>query len=269
MAMLTRRHMGLAYALILAIGFSARAADEATVLAKATALLEEISTSPDSGIPTKFLQEARGILIMPSIVTNQFGVGRMDGHGIFLSRTDKGEWGNPQPMRLANLSVGAEVGHIVTDSVVIYRTQKAADHYHGETIALALSCNVSGSLRHSSRFSGPKDTSTTERDTLVYTRKRGILVGARITGEHKSWPVSSAANAASLSAAQTKSVDAPRPTGSVTSVEAAGVPDHPEWDRLKRALNSLTAPPAHQVATKDPKDPQISPTSAARRAGSP
>ena len=55
---------------------------------RATRLLEEISSNPDSGIPMEFLRDAKGILVMPGVVETQVGVGGMRGRGVFVPMTD-------------------------------------------------------------------------------------------------------------------------------------------------------------------------------------
>ena len=137
--MIIARRWRLAVALTLAIGSSAQAADKADVVASATKLLEEISSNPDSGIPPKFLQQAKGILIMPHFVENQLGVGTKRGHGVFLRRNKKGEWSSPERAEIVEVSVGAEAGRLVTDKVIIYRTQKAADQFTWDSYGLSIS----------------------------------------------------------------------------------------------------------------------------------
>ena len=52
-------------ALALAIAPTARAGDETSAVVEATKLLKEIASKPDSGIPVRYLREAKGILIVP------------------------------------------------------------------------------------------------------------------------------------------------------------------------------------------------------------
>ncbi len=145
-----------------------KAADEADVIVTATKLLEEISSDPECGIPAGSLREAQGILIVPHIVENQLGVGRMKGHGVFLSRNEKGEWGDPEMIEVSRLSVGAKAGRKVSDLVEIYRNPKAAKAAEDrQTISFGAGFIFKTPLRqHSYNFSGPLYSSRTKGGVL-------------------------------------------------------------------------------------------------------
>jgi lipid-binding SYLF domain-containing protein len=270
MAMIIKRRWGFTFALILAVGSSAQATDETTVVLRATKLLEEISSNPESGIPPRFLLEAKGIMIMPQVVENQLGVGRKKGHGVFLRRNEKGAWGNPEPVVISGVSVGAEAGREVTDIVMIYRNQKAADDHAEQSFSFGLILHIFGSMNHKHKFSGPEANSETKKEVLTYMRKRGILVGATIRAEHK-WAFSlkpvelkPPAIADQKSADAKVTVKVTKPDASAPDAKAKIAVDSPEVGRLKTVLTAMTTPPPAQIAETGTKDPKVSPTSGAK-----
>ena len=208
-------------------------------------------------------------MIMPGLVETQLGVGRKKGHGVFLSRNEKGEWGNPEPFEISGVSVGAVAGRYVTDRVLIYRTQKAADKHGVSSLSLGLSMQASGSLKHKNKLSGPEPDSKTKRDILTYERHRGILVGAAISGEHK-WSRSPAPVALKTPPTTDRNVadgkDKVKVTldASATEAKAKQSGDSPEVARLKTVLTAMTTHPPARIAETGTKDLNVSPASGAK-----
>ena len=258
---------GLVFALLLTLAQSVRAADEPAVAKEAAVLLEQIASDPEIGIPRRFLREASCILIMPHVVETRLGVGRKRGHGIFLSRDEHGEWGDPEPVEISGVSAGAEVGRQTTDTVIIFRTRKAAEKF-GETPGnLTLSAGGLLSLRRRHRFDGP--SSNSDEEVLVYERFRGLRVGAAISGERR-WGPSLAPTdrkqerpaepkVAEGKAQATAARDASKP-----APEATRVRDSPDTVRLKRVLTALTRSSPAQVAATEKTDVKVTPAGGAQ-----
>jgi lipid-binding SYLF domain-containing protein len=261
MAMITERRWGFALVMTFLIGSSTQAADDAAVIEKATRLLEEISSTPESGIPPQFLREAKGIAIVPHIVETQLGVGRKRGHGVYLARNEKGEWGNPELIEISGLSAGAEAGREVTDMVMIYRTQKAADRHAEQSVALGASAGFHRSMHHPHKFHGPGPDSQSKKDVFTYTRRQGILIGARIIGEHKWGTSTSLEGPKTVATVDPKTTDAGAKATRTEESDPKPRPgrDTPEAARLKRVLTALTTAPAAELAEKGTKDPKVAP----------
>jgi lipid-binding SYLF domain-containing protein len=261
----TRRCRGLVLALLLTMASSARAADEAGVVKEAAALLEQIASDPDSGIPTPNLREASGILIMPHVVETQFGMGRKRGYGIFLSRDEHGEWGHPEPFEISGLSVGARAGRKVTDIVVIYPNRKAAEEYGETSIVLTLARRISGSLRRKNRFYPTFSEQTlANRHVIVFVRHRGLLAGTAFTAE-RSWgpsfapPDRKTGAAAEPEVAEGKAPATAARHASNPHSNSRLVSDSPDTVHLKRLLTELSNRPPAQVAATGRKDVTVRP----------
>jgi lipid-binding SYLF domain-containing protein len=243
-----------------------QAADDAAVVRKATSLLEEIAANPDSGIRAQDLQDAAGIIIMPGMVETQFAAGRKRGQGVFLSRTKNGEWGYPKAVEVSGVSVGAVAGREVTDLVLIYRTQKAADDDGDHTLFLGLRVRASSSLKHAARFHGPEAWGDMKQDILLYERHHGLVAGASFVGELK-WRSSvplvgsttAIADEGTAANAATKTT-VPHDAGASRTKTKLAV-DPREISRLKRVLTAVTAKPPPQVAQSRASDVKVSPAS--------
>ncbi len=263
--MIARPRYGLVLALFLTVAPSARAADETAVVNRATKLLEEISSKPDSGIPPQYLREARAIMIMPGMVETELGVGRKRGRGVFLSRKENGEWANPEPVEISGLSVGAEAGLRVSDVLTIYRTQKAVAEDIGFSLSLGAEFRASGSLKQRDRFSGWTfhgfgPDSMTKNEILHYTRYRGILVGGAIHGEHRQGPHQAQADSTAQRTAERKAADGKagvKVSAAASPAKFSPAKDSPEVARLKTVLAAMTTPPPTPAAEMRTKDAQV------------
>ena len=261
---------GLVFVLLLTVAQSVRAADEPAVAKEAAVLLEEIASDPDLGIPTRCFREASGILIMPHVVETRLGMGRKRGHGIFLSRDEHDEWGDPEPIEISGVSAGAEIGRQTTDTVIIFRTRKAAEKYDETPGNLTLSVGGVVSLRRKHRFYGP--SSNSEEEVLVYERFRGLRVGAAISGERRSGTFFAPTDGKAERTAEPGVADgksqppAARDASKPASSEATRVNDSPDAVRLKRVLTTLTRSSAARVAATEKKDVKVTPAGGAKPA---
>jgi lipid-binding SYLF domain-containing protein len=251
--MLTKRRCGLIIALLLAVGSSAQAADEAAVVKRATKLLEEISSDPESGIPTQYLREAKGIVIMPGLVDTRLIVGRRRGHGLLLRRDEKGKWSDVKFVEISGASVGAIAGREVVDMVIIYRTKTVADDSGDSSVKLAASLKALGSLKQREKFGGSGPDSWSRKNVVTYARSRGIMVGATISGELK-W-VPHPEPVATKSRPPSDHIEADVKTSLAGSI--------PEVSRLTTLLAAITTEHPAQVGKTGTKDPKVSPASAA------
>jgi lipid-binding SYLF domain-containing protein len=248
---------GLVFALLLTLALPVRAADEAVVVKEAAVLLEQIASDPEIGIPHQSPREASCILIMPHVVETRLGMGRKRGCGLFLSRDEHGDWGDPEPVEISSVSAGAEVGRQTTDTVIIFRTCKAAEKFGETPRKLTLSVGAVVSLRRRHRFEGP--SSDSDEEVLVYEQYRGLRVGAAISGERRWGPFFTAKDrktertgetgAAEGKAQVTAARDASKPASETTRVSAS-----PDTVRLKRVLTALTSPSPARVAATEKKD---------------
>lgn len=264
---------------------TARASDDEMAVWRSARLLEEISSDPKPGIPQDELRQAVGILILPRIVDVRVGLGRKSGHGILLTRDEKGAWGHPEPVDVAGLSVGAEAAHHVTDLVVLFQTRKAIEEYgkHPGRLMIYMAAGLAGHGRRFRHYSS-KDG----KDYRVYGRYHGFDVGTGISAETKRSPAFKAepepepkpAAATASTAAKDSKSKAPAPAATATATAKAATkpaerqPDPrtvrhtradearirrlaaaPSMPRLKATLTALTTPPAQaQVAAAGTRD---------------
>jgi lipid-binding SYLF domain-containing protein len=79
-------------------------------------VLDEIMGTPDKGIPTKILGDAKCVIVIPSMVNIAVGFGGRHGKGVATCRTNTG-WSAPAPITVTGGSWGLQLGGQAIDLV--------------------------------------------------------------------------------------------------------------------------------------------------------
>src|SRR2546422_949021 len=78
-------------------------------LRTATAVLHEIMSAPDRGIPKELLSKAQCVVVVPGLKKAAFLVGGEYGRGFAICR-NHGAWGGPAAVRFSGGSFGGQIG---------------------------------------------------------------------------------------------------------------------------------------------------------------
>src|SRR6185437_4357145 len=90
-------------------------------------VLTEIMETPDKGIPTNVLDDAKCIAVVPSMLHIAVGFGGRHGKGVATCRTARG-WGAPAPISITGGDWGLQLGGQAIDLVMLVMNQKGIDH---------------------------------------------------------------------------------------------------------------------------------------------
>jgi SH3 domain-containing YSC84-like protein 1 len=145
-------------------------------------VLGEILNIKDS-IPQDLIDEAKCVVVIPSVLKAAFIVGGSYGRGAVVCRNEKvraGSWGAPAMMVLEGGSVGFQIGGEATDFVMLIMND------HGVNSLLRSKVKLGGDV---SVAAGPVGR-TAEADTdayvraeiLTYSRARGAFAGVSLEG---------------------------------------------------------------------------------------
>src|SRR5438067_7747793 len=88
----------------------------------AGAVLNEIESAPDQGIPEEVLGSAECVAVVPSLLKGGFIVGGRYGRGVASCRTEKG-WSAPAFFMVSGGSVGLQIGGQAVDLVMLIMNQ--------------------------------------------------------------------------------------------------------------------------------------------------
>jgi lipid-binding SYLF domain-containing protein len=172
----------------LALTAPARALSEQQELVeKATITIEKLSARDDiKDHIRKYLREARGVLIFPSLIKGAFIVGGEGGTGVLMAKGGGNQWSYPAFYTMGAASFGLQAGGQVSETILIIMTAK------GLTSILDNKVKLGGEL---SASVGPygvgvegSTTTAVGADIITYSIGQGAFLGGSVEGaviEHR------------------------------------------------------------------------------------
>jgi len=146
---------------------------------KARLVIDQLSQTPDKGVPNGIIKQAVCVAVVPSLKKGAFIVGAQYGQGVATCRTGHG-WSGPVFIRMAGGSFGFQIGGEGTDLVLV------AINQHGMQDLLKSKFKIGGDA---SAAAGPvgrnaqADTSLNmSAELLTYSRSKGIFAGIDLDG---------------------------------------------------------------------------------------
>jgi lipid-binding SYLF domain-containing protein len=168
--------------LLLAGILPARAADVHKMddrLRDAADVIQEIMATPDKGIPSSILADAKCVVVVPHYKKGAFVIGAEYGQGVATCRTPRG-WSAPVFVRLEGGSFGWQIGGQSTDLVLI------AMNHDGLESALKSKVKLGGDASAAAGPVGRDAQASTDivmhAEFLTYSRARGLFAGLDLTG---------------------------------------------------------------------------------------
>lgn len=148
-------------------------------LEKARLVINELSQTPDRGVPDGIIKQAVCVAVVPSLKKGAFIVGAQYGQGVATCRTGHG-WSAPVFIRMAGGSFGFQIGGQGTDLVLV------AINDHGLQDLLKSKFKIGGDAAATAGPVGRNaqaDTSLNlSAELLTYSRSKGIFAGIDLDG---------------------------------------------------------------------------------------
>jgi SH3 domain-containing YSC84-like protein 1 len=147
----------------------------------AAAVLSEVMTGPDQGIPQDLLQNAHCVVIVPDLKTAAFVVGGKYGKGYLLCRRTGGEgWSAPGTVRIEGGSVGFQIGGSSTDLIMLVMTERGADKLLSSKFTLGAEGSVAAGPV--GRTATAQTDAQMHADILSWSRSQGLFAGMALEG---------------------------------------------------------------------------------------
>lgn len=142
-------------------------------------VLEEIMSAPDKGIPEEILNDAKCIVVVPSMVKFAIGIGGHYGKGVATCRTANG-WSAPAPILLTGGNWGLQFGGQAVDLVMLVMDQKGMDHLLSSKFKIGVDASAAAGPvgRHAEAGTDWK----MKAEVLAYSRARGLFAGIDLSG---------------------------------------------------------------------------------------
>lgn len=148
---------------------------------EAGAVLMELTSAPDKGIPHELLEKAQCVGVVPGLKRAGFLVGGEYGKGVVTCRTEGREgWSAPETVRIEGGSIGPQIGAGETDVVFIVMNQRGMDRLMSDKFTVgADAAAMAGPL---GRTTAAQTDAALHAEILSYSRSRGVFAGVTLNG---------------------------------------------------------------------------------------
>lgn len=168
----------LLFTCILFISSSQLSANEATTEALVDAATTSVNTftvDPDMKWFRDNMSNAKGVLIVPSLVKGGFIFGGSGGSGVLLVKGNGNIWSDPAFYTMGSGTVGFQIGVEVSEIILMVMTDKGVD------ALLTSSFKLGGDVSIAAGPIGAGAKAQTA-DILAFSRTKGIYGGVNIEG---------------------------------------------------------------------------------------
>jgi len=151
--------------------------DEQLLVDKARITLESFMTDSNMSWLKEHLKDAKGVLIVPSLLKAGFIFGGSGGSGVLLVKdAKKGQWSQPAFYTIGSVSFGLQIGGEAAEVIMMVRTQKAVDKL------LTSSFKLGGDTSIAVGPVGGGAKSDVVADILSFSRSQGAFAGLALDG---------------------------------------------------------------------------------------
>jgi lipid-binding SYLF domain-containing protein len=151
-----------------------RECEKCCPFATAQQIIQDLSSTPDRGIPLDIARKAQCVTIIPGFKKGAFLFGGDYSRGVATCRTSSG-WSAPVIIRLTGASFGLQAGGTSADVILIGTNRRSLD-------ALLKGGDISAPAGPVGRNSEAATAETGNDEFLAYSRSRGLFAGIDLTG---------------------------------------------------------------------------------------
>ena len=159
--------------------FSAPTKEEAKRLSEAGAILDELRTTPEKGIPEDLWNKAQCVIVIPSIKKGAFVIGGEYGKGVMSCRSGR-DWSAPVFMELAKGSWGLQIGGEQIDLVMLLMNRRGLDKLLQDKVSLGADASLAAGPV--GRSGSAATDAQLHAEMLSYSRSQGVFAGIDLSG---------------------------------------------------------------------------------------
>lgn len=146
----------------------------------AVRVLADIQRIPESAIPDKLLDEARGIVVVPDTLKLGLVLGGRRGHGLLSVKNPDGTWSNPSYVKLTGGSIGFQAGVQSADVVLVFRSDRGLDSVVNGKVTLGADAGVAAGPV--GRNAATATDGQLKAEIWSWSRARGLFAGIALDG---------------------------------------------------------------------------------------
>lgn len=147
---------------------------------QAVRVLTDIQQIPESAIPDKLLDEARGIVVVPDSLKVGLVLGGRRGHGLLSVKNPDGTWSAPSFVKLTGGSIGFQAGVQSADIVLVFRSDRGLDSIVNGKVTLGADAGVAAGPV--GRNAGTATDGQLKAEIWSWSRARGLFAGIALDG---------------------------------------------------------------------------------------
>ncbi|HEY0503005.1 MAG TPA: lipid-binding SYLF domain-containing protein, partial [Lysobacter sp.] len=147
---------------------------------QAVRVLTDIQQIPESAIPDKLLDEARGIVVVPDSLKVGLVLGGRRGHGLLSVKNPDGTWSSPSFVKLTGGSIGFQAGVQSADIVLVFRSDRGLDSIVNGKVTLGADAGVAAGPV--GRNASTATDGQLKAEIWSWSRARGLFAGIALDG---------------------------------------------------------------------------------------
>ena len=174
------KHLLAAMAMVAGLFAAGNAAADAieaqAIVDKAKATISTLAADPNLPLFKDYAGDAKGILIVPTLVKGGFIIGGSGGSGVLMVRLDDGQsFSQPAFYTMGSVTIGLQIGGEVSEIALLLMTDDAVDSF------LTTSAKLGGDV---SIAAGPVGIGAKAQivDVLAFSRTQGLYGGLNLEG---------------------------------------------------------------------------------------
>jgi lipid-binding SYLF domain-containing protein len=146
----------------------------------ASRVLTEILRIPEQSIPSRLLENAQAIAVIPNVVKVGFVAGGRRGRGLIAIRGQDGAWTRPAFITLTGGSFGFQAGVQSADVILVFKSTQGVDSIVKGKFTLGGDASVAaGPVGRSAQASTDEQF---KAEIYSYSRARGLFAGVALDG---------------------------------------------------------------------------------------
>ena len=178
---MTKNMLWIAAVALAGTGALNAANDAAKRLDEAAAVLTEVMSAPDKGIPQDLLNKAACIVIVPGLKKGAFVIGAKYGRGFINCRRSSGQgWSAPAGVKVEGGSFGFQIGGSETDVVMLVMNQRGVNKLLSSKFTIG--ADASAAAGPVGRTSSALTDAQMHAEILTWSRARGLFAGISLEG---------------------------------------------------------------------------------------
>ena len=159
--------------------FASLSSDDVKRLDESAAVLSEMRTATDGNIPGKIWNDAKCVVVIPSLKKAAFILGGEFGSGVMSCRHAKG-WTAPLFMKMTKGSAGFQIGAQSIDLVLLVMNQSGVEKLLRNQVTLGADASIAAGPVGRAASAGTDVQLTAEM--LAYSRTKGLFAGIDLSG---------------------------------------------------------------------------------------